>query len=103
MSRPKWEGAAQDLPLAIEILSSPRTVAEKTDLMQRMDILPSGPEPFQTLVTRFQPSAQLTERVRALVEKTGVKPRTMNELPEEPDWRIERRMKDLWEKKADRP
>ncbi len=38
-ARPK---AAQDLPLAIEVLSSPRTVAEKTDLVQRMDILPCG-------------------------------------------------------------
>jgi hypothetical protein len=74
--------AARELPVVAEILSSNRTAAEKGDLLERIGIWEPGPT-WMKLVTNFQPSAQLAERARALAEKTGVKPRTMQEIPRE--------------------
>ena len=75
--------AVRDLPVAVEILSSKRSDAEKADLLDRIGILLGSDPTFLMLVTRFQPSAQLTERLRALSEKTGIKARTIQEIPAE--------------------
>jgi hypothetical protein len=85
--------AARDLPVAVEILSSNRTAAEKGDLLERMGIFPEQSPMFMKLVTNFQPSAQLAERARALAETTGVKPRTMQEIPRESLRQIMERIK----------
>ncbi len=84
--------AAEDLPLAVEILSSNRTATEKADLLERMVIVPDPGPMLDTLVSRFQPSAQLSERLRALTERTGIKPRTMQEIPAETLRQITERM-----------
>ena len=95
------ERAARELPVAVEILSSKRSDAEKADLLERIGIWEPSPT-FLKLVTQFQPSAQLTERLRALSEKTGIKPRTMQEIPAETLRQIMERIKkkELLKKKS---
>ncbi|HUS45417.1 MAG TPA: hypothetical protein VM219_05240 [Phycisphaerae bacterium] len=79
--------AARDLGLMTEILRSDRTKEEKIDLLQRMEFLrpPSmgGNEMFMPLITQFQASEQLEERIDQLVKETGVTPRTLQDLPAE--------------------
>jgi hypothetical protein len=79
--------AACDLGLLTEILRSDRTQEEKIDLLQRMEFLrpPSmgGNEMFMPLITQFQASEQLEERIGQLVKETGVEPRTLKDLPAE--------------------
>ncbi len=94
---------AEDLPLAVQILSSNRTGAEKADLLERMAVLPQPSPTFLKLVTQFQPSAQLTERLRALGQKTGFKPRPMEEIPAESPRAWAERMKKENKKKAGKP
>lgn len=87
--------AARDLGLMTEILRSDRTKGEKIDLLQRMEILypPSmgGNEMFLPLITQFQASKQLEERIDELVKETGVEPRTLKDIPDEHP--VERQMR----------
>jgi len=84
------EVAARDLPLVLQILRSARPTEEKVNLLQRMKVFPtapaSGKEIYMPLITRFEASPQLDERVAALVKETGVKPRTLQDLPDEIPW-----------------
>lgn len=83
---------AADLPLAVEVLSSSKSPAEKADLLERMGILPSSTGRLMKVVTGFRPSAQLNERLRDLVRETRIKPRAMHDIPAEPPWKTEERM-----------
>ncbi|HUT61866.1 MAG TPA: hypothetical protein VNA25_28855, partial [Phycisphaerae bacterium] len=95
--------AERDIRMMVEVLRSNRSEAEKMELLGRMEILPSpnagkflhpafadlaakSRGRYETLIRNFQPSAQLNERIAALVKKPGVKPRTLKDLPEEIPW-----------------
>ncbi|GAF67976.1 unnamed protein product [marine sediment metagenome] len=92
-----------DLRLVVEILTSDRPEAEKIELLGRTEILPSPnmaklrPPSFadraaelrghyEALIRNFRPSAQLDERIAALIKQTGVTPRTVKDLPDEIPW-----------------
>jgi hypothetical protein len=79
--------AACDLGLMTEILRSDRTKEEKIDLLQRMEFLPppsfGGTSMFLPLITQFQASEQLEERIGQLVKETGVEPRAIEDIPDE--------------------
>jgi len=81
-----------DLKLMVEVLASARSEAEKIEILGRMDFLPSPncapreKKNYETLIRHFQPSAQLDERIAALIKQTGVTPRTVKDLPDEIPW-----------------
>jgi len=105
-----------DLQLMVEILTSERSEAEKIELVGRMEFLPSPNMAklrhpsfadraaeirgyYEALIRNFRPSAQLDERIAEMVEKSGVTPRTIQDLPDEIPWdRSERLDKEKREK-----
>jgi hypothetical protein len=99
--------AACDLGLMTEILRSDRTKEEKIDLLQRMEFLPppsfGGTSMFLPLITQFQASEQLEERIGQLVKETGVEPRTLKDLPDEAPIERARRLMEEASKKSKEP
>lgn len=86
--------AAKDLGLMVDVLSSQRKASEKIDLLERMSILPPSAKMFHVLVTKFQASEQLKDRVAQLVQQTGVSPRTLDEVPAEAPIKAQERQKE---------
>ncbi|MCK5306146.1 MAG: hypothetical protein KAJ66_03350 [Candidatus Omnitrophica bacterium] len=71
----------KDLGLIVTILRSKRSDDEKIILLKRLSVLPPEGEVFKPLVTNFQASAQLEQRIDAAVKKSGITPRTFDEIP----------------------
>ena len=99
---PFWKHPG-DLRLVVEILTSDRPEAEKIELLGRTEFLSSpNAEKFlhpvfaalaaetrgyyETLIRNFRPSAQRDERIAEMVKKSGVTPRTIEDLPDEIPW-----------------
>lgn len=65
--------AAQDLQAVVDVLRSPLPATDKIARLQQLRFLPSGnPESFSAMVTGFQASAQLDERIKELRQRTGL-------------------------------
>jgi hypothetical protein len=96
--------AARDLGLIAEILESPRTAKEKIDLLQRMEFLPppsvGGVDWYMPLITQFKTTPQLQERLAKLAAETGIKPRTLKDIPDEVPYEKAKRLKEEAKKKA---
>ena len=75
----------KDLRAMVAILRSERSTEEKRALLERLGFLSHRISGHDSLVTSFQASQQLDRRIDALVAKSGVPPRTVDEIPVIPD------------------
>jgi hypothetical protein len=92
---------AEELPLAVEILRSARSKAEKQDLLERMGLIPPSntdgrPNFYDSLISGFKATPDLEKRLQSVVQETGITPFKLEEIPKEsPDARIRRQGEEL--------
>jgi len=73
---------AKDLALMVEVLESERPRTQKIGILRRMAFIPEVEDRhISPLVTNFAHSEQLSARVQKLLKETGIKPRTLSEIP----------------------